>query len=404
MKKTDKKSLSISGFCLILLTVLCNVSAAQAATFTVSNTSDNGAGSLRQAIIDANALAGDDIINFSLSGCPCTIILTSGELSITGNGSLTIKGLGARLLSVSGNHQSGVFFIQADANAAISDLTITAGSADFGGGGIATDAGGLDLTLTNVTISGNKATTGGGGGISNNSGSRITLNNSTISGNSASFGGGIATFGGDVTLNNSTVSGNSATEDGGGISSHNSGLITLNSSTLSGNSAPVGGGIFIGGQNTRTTLSNTIVANSIGGDYFIVEYSSGELDASYSLIEDGLAVVNGANSNNRTGDPLLGPLQYNGGSTQTHALLAGSIAIDAGNSTLPTDQRGFLRPANQPNYPNAPGGNGSDIGSFEAQAAPATMAQCKNGGWKDFTFPQPFKNQGDCIQFVNTGK
>jgi hypothetical protein len=122
------------------------------------------------------------------------------------------------------------------------------------------------------------------------------------------------------------------------------------------------------------------------------------------LIEDGLASVNGTNINNRTGDPLLGPLQYNGGSTQTHALLAGSIAIDAGNSTLPIDQRGFLRPVNQPNYPNASGGNGSDIGSYEAQAAPTTIAQCKNGGWKDFTFPQPFKNQGDCIQFVNTGK
>src|SRR4051812_12112917 len=111
MKKTNKKSISISGFCLILLTVLCSVGAAQAATFTVSNTNDGGAGSLRQAINDANALAGDDIINFSLSGCPCTITLTSGELSIANKGSVTINGLGANLLRVSGNNQSRVFFI-----------------------------------------------------------------------------------------------------------------------------------------------------------------------------------------------------------------------------------------------------------------------------------------------------
>jgi hypothetical protein len=382
----------------LLIGLFAAVQPARAATFTVTNTGDSGAGSLRQAIDNANALAGDDIINFSLSSCPCTITLTSGELSIGNNGSLTINGLGAKLLSVSGNHQSSVFFIQQFANAAISDITITAGSSSFGGG-IGTDVGGLDLTLTRVTISGNLATIRGGG-ISNNSGSRITLNNSTISDNSATSGGGITTSGGHVTLNNSTISGNSAIVEGGGI--WNSASITLNSSTLSGNSAAVGGGIFIV-RETRTTLNNTIVANSTGGDCFN-STGGGQINASYSLIEDGLGCVNGTNSNNLTGDPLLGPLQYNGGPTQTHALLASSIAIDAGNSTLPIDQRGFSRPVEQPNYPNASGGNGSDIGSFEAQAPPTTKEQCKNGGWKDFTFPSTFKNQGDCIQFVNTGK
>ena len=39
-----------------------------------------------------------------------------------------------------------------------------------------------------------------------------------------------------------------------------------------------------------------------------------------------------------------------------------------------------------------------------APAAPTSKDQCKNGGWQNFTFPHPFKNQGDCIQFVNTGK
>lgn len=393
MKKT--KSFSISGFCLILLTILCSVGAAQAATFTVTNTKDSGAGSLRQAIINANALASDDTINFSLSNCPCTITLTSGVLSIGSNGSLTIQGLGATLLSVSGNHQSSVFVIQQDANAAINDLTITAGMNSFGGG-IATFPGGLDLTLTNVTLSGNSATVRGGA-ISNNSGSIITLNNSTISGNSAASGGAITTSGGHVTLNNSTISGNTATVEGGAIWSQAS--VTLNNSTVSGNSAAIGGGIYH--VQGIITLNNTIIANSTGGDCF---NNSGVINASYSLIEDGLAFVNGTNNNNLTGDPLLGPLQNNGGPTRTHALLAGSIAIDAGNSAFLTDQRGFLRPIDQPNYANAAGGNGSDIGSFEVQLAPTTKEQCKNDGWKDFTFPRAFKNQGDCIQFVNTGK
>ena len=66
-------------------------------------------------------------------------------------------------------------------------------------------------------------------------------------------------------------------------------------------------------------------------------------------------------------DPLLGPLADNGGPTQTHALLLGSPALDAGNSTLTTDQRGFTRPVDLANVANVTGGNGADIGAFELQ-------------------------------------
>jgi hypothetical protein len=69
-------------------------------------------------------------------------------------------------------------------------------------------------------------------------------------------------------------------------------------------------------------------------------------------------------------DPKLGPLQDNGGPTPTMALLTGSPAIDKGNSGgLTTDQRGRQRPFDIPNIPNAPGGNGSDIGAFEVNLA-----------------------------------
>jgi len=67
---------------------------------------------------------------------------------------------------------------------------------------------------------------------------------------------------------------------------------------------------------------------------------------------------------------LLGPLQNNGGPTDTHALLPGSPAIDTGISGGPnTDQRGFPRPIDLPSVPNA--ADGSDIGAYEFDGAPA---------------------------------
>ena len=70
-------------------------------------------------------------------------------------------------------------------------------------------------------------------------------------------------------------------------------------------------------------------------------------------------------------DPLLGPLQMNGGFTPTHALLWGSPAIDQGNCFgIHRDQRGNNRPHNFSGIPQPPGGDGSDIGAFELQHEP----------------------------------
>jgi hypothetical protein len=67
-------------------------------------------------------------------------------------------------------------------------------------------------------------------------------------------------------------------------------------------------------------------------------------------------------------NPLIGPLQMNGGPTPTHALLPGSPAINQGDSFgADTDQRGDRRPFLYPGIPNAHGGDGSDIGAFELQ-------------------------------------
>src|SRR5262249_35367033 len=132
-------------------------------TFTVLNLADSGAGSLRQALLDANASAGADTITFA-SKVKGTITLTSGELDITD--ALTIVGPGAKKLTVSGNHASRVFDITGGVTVTMANLTISNGLADHGGG-ILNEAG-ASLTLSQVTLSQNQAVGGlGGGGLFN---------------------------------------------------------------------------------------------------------------------------------------------------------------------------------------------------------------------------------------------
>ena len=87
-----------------LLAMMFAAVTTQAATITVTNTNDSGPGSLRAAVATAAPL---DTINFNLSGCPCTITLTSGEVVI--DKPLYVRGPGAGVLAVSGNHASRIF-------------------------------------------------------------------------------------------------------------------------------------------------------------------------------------------------------------------------------------------------------------------------------------------------------
>ncbi len=358
---------------------------ATATTITVTTTNDLGAGSLRQAINDA--LPGDRI-DFDSSILPGTIGLTSGELSIDKD--LTINGPGAGSLTIDGNASSPIFTIGSSATASISGLTIKNGTSDHDGGGIFNsgtltlssstvsgnsltfgDGGGIFnsgmLTLINSTVSGNTADSQDGGGIYNTSAGTVTLINSTVSDNTAgSDGGGIGNaFDGTVILTNSTVSGNSAGSDGGGIFNDEFSTLTLNNSTVTGNSAGLGGGIYnsVGGT---VSFRNTIIAGNSasfgnGPDCFDILTSQG-----FNLVQDEAGcTIAGETADNITGqDPLLDVLADNGGPTLTHALRAGSPAIDAGNPATPgsegtacesTDQRGIARPQ----------GDACDIGAFE---------------------------------------
>ncbi|HEX4950980.1 MAG TPA: hypothetical protein VFZ34_30255, partial [Blastocatellia bacterium] len=135
-----------------------------AATFTVTNNNDANAGSLRQAVLDANAAAGADTIVFA-ANVTGTITLTSGEIVITQP--LTITGPGANVLAISGNNNSRVFNVSVVVPVTITDLTITRGNVAGFGGGMRSSG---PLTLNNCHFTGNTATGFiGGGGVHINS-------------------------------------------------------------------------------------------------------------------------------------------------------------------------------------------------------------------------------------------
>src|SRR6266478_1810704 len=194
------------------------------ATFTVTNLNDAGAGSLRQAVADANNAVGADDIAFQ-AGLTGSIILLTGELLITD--SVVVTGPGASAITVEGGASSRVFHLDlpnltgleaasgsngGGLDVTISGLTITKGAADVGAG-ILVSTG--DLTLQNSVVTLNVATAQGGG-LANTSTGAIDLDFVTISNNTAPSAGGIYQNNGSFTMDHSTVSGNRANAPFGG--------------------------------------------------------------------------------------------------------------------------------------------------------------------------------------------
>jgi hypothetical protein len=377
------------------------------ATITVMTAADAGPGSLRAAIMQADADNDGDTIDFAPS-VKGAITLQSALPDLSA--AMTITGPGSSALAVDrsaapGTPLFGIFTVDAGANVAISGLTITGGNtftngagggisnagtltvtgstisrnratgdpfASSDGGGIVNEFGGT-LMVVGCTISGNLVSgyTGGGGGIFN--GGTLAVTDCTISGNSAVLGGGIANFSGTVTVTDSTLSGNTAhgvgdfVGDGGGIDNLFSGTLTVADSTLSGNSADSGGGIaniFNGFMGNSLTVVASIFADGPGGTLI----NSGGMVTSqgHNLFSDAPAVPLDPTDLTDT-DPLLGPLADNGGPTFTQALLPGSPAIDAGAAVpgVTTDQRGVPRPQ----------GAAPDIGAFESRGFTLVVAQ-----------------------------
>ncbi|HEX3083467.1 MAG TPA: choice-of-anchor Q domain-containing protein, partial [Pyrinomonadaceae bacterium] len=344
---------------------------------TISNNTSTGSGSINFAGGIFNATGTLNITNSTVSGNSAVGGCTTEGGGITNGGTLTIT-----ISTISNNS-----------------------ARDAGGcGGVNSGAGIFNqgtFTLTSSTVSGNAVSSNNSfdeaGGIFNSGNTTVT--NSTLSGNSVSGstgsfngGGGIYSVANKVVIVNSTVSGNSVNgggTQGGGVDSVGGASLIIASSTISGNSAAngTGGGIvvFNATPNIRNTIASGNSAN-VGPDVYGTFASQGN-----NLIgaSDGsTGFTNGVN-NDQVGsvaspiDALLAALGNNGGPTQTHALLAGSPALDAGNNCvanpahcgdsnitqLTTDQRG-------PGYnrivdgPDADTTATVDIGAYESQVLP----------------------------------
>jgi len=334
------------------MAVQCSAAISLPATvIPVTNTNDSGFGSLRQALVVADD--GDTIDATGISG---VIILTGGELLVDKN--VTINGAGADALAVDGNAMSSVFHISPQETVTISGFTMRNGHAGFGGGVF--NGGAAVLTIISCTLTGNTA--GLGGGIFNTG--TLNIINSTVSDNSAKEGAGMYNNGTNTIITNSTFSGNAASNDGGGIVNHFP--LQITHCTFSNNSGGVAGAVLntgtleIGNSVLNAGESGVNISNGSGGTVTSLGYNISS--------DDGGGFLNGPGDQINT-NPLLGPLQDNGGPTFTHELLPDSPAINAGDPSFTPppffDQRG-------PGFNRVVNGR-IDKGSFEVQGATPTL-------------------------------
>lgn len=353
---------------------------------TVTNLNNSGDGSLRQALADI-AIGGTITFDPTLIG---------GTLGLSGPlvpiHSVTIDGFGAPGISLDGGGSDRVLIVDAGLTVNLASLTVTNGYGWQLAGGILNNG---NLTLDHVTVTGNTMTTDagdfwqGGGGIYNGDGATLelidssvvnntagwsgggvysffntttTIMRSTISGNvSNDVGGGIRSLG-NAEIINSTISGNEATGWYGGALFVTDGVVNLTNVTVADNVSPVWApaDVFVGtftAADATLTLANSIVA-SAQDNCFFAPFGSGvvTLTADHNNVLTDVTCFAGA-SDLVVADAGLGPLADNGGSTLTHALLAGSPAIDAADAAIcpATDQRGIARPQ----------GAGCDVGAYE---------------------------------------
>jgi predicted outer membrane repeat protein len=372
-----------------------------------------------QPIVDPDGLTidGGSLVTVNGGGFTLFVIngvsLTLNDLMVTGadtagDGGGIVNNLGTVSINgttVSGNMAgvTGGGIFNDDGTVTINDSVVNENTAGVAGGGIYN--GGGTVVINNSVFSGNTASASDGGGIYDNFGT-VTIANSTIGPNNqaAESGGGIYTDGGTVTITGSTIVGNSSLGGGGlGLNSgggifNTDGDVLLINSTISGNSsATVGGGMYNAFGNV-TLINVTVALNTAdlegGGLYHEFPNTTFTYFLTNTLIvgntpDDCAGYVPGFVSlgNNLDGDNTcqlgaagdipgvfanLANLADNGGPTETHALTAGSPAINAGNNTAcgqaaPTgsasfDQRGsgFDRISD----------GVCDIGAFEVQVAP----------------------------------
>jgi hypothetical protein len=395
--KVDLTRLGALSLVLGLITaVVVPSSVAGAVTDTVTNCSGTAtdAGSLPFAVQNANA---GDTINFSVSCPPASPIVLAGTLDIDVN--LTLQGSGPDVVAVSGNNSFPVISVPSGVTTSVSGVTIenglghtgggivTAGTltvtdstvsgnnSSDGGGGIWNDNG--SLTLTDSTVAANNTYRGGGGGVENDHGG-LTIADSTLSANNAFNGGitigggGIENVDGTVAITDSTFSQNASDYNGGGGAVFNdNGTTDVTASTLAHNATHRQGGG--GGGNIENEFGTVSVAGTVVSNGKPTEDCSGTVtDAGYNLDDDGSCGFAAAGHSQSDVKPYMGPMQDNGGPTETRAPALGSPVLNqiptgaTGNGVTlcpGTDQRGVSRPQ----------GSACDIGAVELSPTTQTI-------------------------------
>ena len=406
-----------------------------AATFSVTNSNDSGAGSLRQAISDTLTSPGPDRITFDAGLDGQTIFLTSGSLVISGEVDIDASNLPNDII-IDANNNFRVIEIHPNAIVTLNNLSIINGRTATGsgscetlcGGGIfarseshvsvinskilnnfGNSAGGIlndgTMLISGTLVSGNRAAFDGGGirtgfgkmtithssvvsnvtemefggaGIYEEVG-ELVIQNSTIAYNRANGnGGGLRSTGSkSIIVSDSTFAHNSATSNGGGLFidtfvgvSMTTSALTFINSTISKNTANVGAGGIYGFSRFTTTIAVTLTHSTVNENAGIgVALLSSSGGVATSLIQNSIIAnstgsncvgISGNSFNLSTdmsctgfhqGDPKLGALADNGGTTQTHALLANSAAFSLGDPSIcqmhPNDQRGMERPTDR---------------------------------------------------------
>ncbi|WP_193200641.1 beta strand repeat-containing protein [Nostoc sp. MG11] len=411
--------------------------------FTVTNTNDSGSGSLRQAILSANALTGKDLINFDgvfADKNADTITLNGNSLSITDD--LSIQGTGASLLTVSGNNTSRVFEISSSISVDLVGLTVADGYYFFtntgdgedsliGGGGIV-NAG--TLTVGNSIISDNSVQYQGAGIY--NSGT-LMVNNSTITNNTSgeyAGGGGIFNTGiltvshsiingnngghdrygngsggiynsGNATVINSTISNNSA-RFGGGI--YNSGALAINNTTISSNSSEVASGIY---NLAILTLNNSTISDNQSDGASGGIYNGGTLTVINSTISKNSAILGGGINNSGTTTISNSTISSNSGGIHNDGTLTLSNSTISSNPNRGIYNNGNLTASNSTitlntvsneDYPN---GESGGAGIYNSNSGSATVKNSIIAGNTKITYgdKQTSSNSDVAGNFTSNG-
>jgi hypothetical protein len=285
------------------------------ANFTVTNSDDSGAGSLRDAINQANSTPGPDTIDFDPGVYGSTITLTTGALFV--NDDLTINGPGRDNLTIDANRNSRVMFVSSNvADMAISGLTLSNGYESFdNGGGILSQATN-SLTITDSRIENNEAAyyyyyyfpvrgTDGDATVTGNTqpgtAQRRAEERGIFSCPFAGAGGGVAQEGGRLTITNTEVLNNQAKYDGGGILFCSDGAVnevTLEDATISGNTAGGefgfysgdGGGVAV--VNSAYTATVAITGSTVSNNTTSTDGGGLSVSSGFSPTSGGLGTVN----------------------------------------------------------------------------------------------------------------